>query len=101
MTEFTDGRMREAAPLFEELSEMPAGEAQARLLELEKTDAPLAALLRGLLEADRGAGAFLESGAVEYASPTLVRDLAGVEDASTSTAPTGQQFGPYVLDSLL
>lgn len=99
MTESADRRMREAAPLFEELAELPAEEAQARLSELQKTDAPLAALLRGLLAAERGAGDFLEGGAVDYVSPTLARELAGEDGAAT--ALPGEWIGPYVLISLL
>ncbi len=91
--------MREAAPLFEELADLAPAEAEAWLAGLERMDSPLAALLRELLAAERRAGDFLEGGAVDYASPTLARELAGSE--SPEGAPPGEAIGPYVLVSLL
>ncbi len=99
MIDSADRRMREAAPLFEELVRLPAEEARSRLSDLEANDAPLASLLRGLLEAERGAGDFLEGGAVEYVSPTLARELTDGDRAAT--ACPGEWIGPYVLVSLL
>ena len=99
VTDSANGRMREAAPLFEELAELPPEQAEVRLAEIRKTDVPLEQLLRGLLAAEREAGNFLEGGAVAYASPTLARELAGQDDGATG--PAGEWIGPYVLVSLL
>ncbi len=99
MTEAPDRRMREAAPLFEELSDLPEARAEARLTDLERSDPTLAALLRDLLAAERGAGNFLEQGAFDDVSSTLARDLAGEDPVSSMSA--GALIGPYVLESLL
>ncbi len=99
MTESADGRMREAAPLFEELAERTPAEAEARLEEIRRTDEPLADLLRELLAAERGAGDFLEDGALAYASPALARELAAPDESGAARA--GEWIGPYVLVSLL
>ena len=99
MTDTADRRIRDAAPLFEELADLPPAEAEARLAEIGKTDGPLEAFLRELLAAERDAGDFLEDGALAYASPTLARELAGrVQDDASSA---GEWIGPYVLVSLL
>ena len=99
MTDSADGRIRDAAPLFDELAELPADEADARLAALALKDAPLAALLRDLLTADRVAGDFLEGGAVDYASPTLARELTGEGDSDT--ASSGDAIGTEAVDILV
>ena len=92
-----DARLPEAADVFGELVELPPLEGRARLATLDASDPDLARLVRELLDADSGAGRFLEQGAVEYA-PRL--DELGAGRPADSDA-AGKAVGPYVLVSLL
>jgi serine/threonine-protein kinase len=98
MTAGPPSRVREAADAFGELVELPPGEIAARLRVLEAADPALAGLVREMLEADGGAGAFLEGGAAEY-SPRLGSPLE--ETTPECDGAVGQAVGPYVLASLL
>lgn len=83
-------QLRQADALFSQWLDLPEAEREAQLEQLARTDAPLAALVRALLEADAGA----------VASPDTGAGIASLA-APLPPLPAGTRFGVFVIAHLL
>jgi hypothetical protein len=91
---------RRLSQQFEELCDLPSGEREARLADLECDSPALAGELRRMLAADATRRGVLTAGAGALALD-LAADAAAAAEAAPQRLAAGARLGPYHVETLL